>query len=186
MNGGEIDRLPVNQLSQRYDLARSAVYTRMDALGIKTEKIGNKAYINSAQLRLMDELHRFIQAGGNTAEFVAMRGIRQNGQPPPSVSGGLSTLQPDLGGLISAVVSEVMSRIQPSQPEPHPLEYFEFLEKAVRNGWEFSTSELARLLQLSPNEIQRYGDRFQDAGFVFTKVGFRSHGEAAWRVTKRR
>jgi hypothetical protein len=185
MNGGEIDRLPVNQLSQRYNLARSAVYTRMDALGIKTEKIGNKAYVNAAQIRLMDDLHRFIQAGGNTAEFVAMRGIGPNGQQP-EMSSGLSTVQPDLGRLISTVVSEVMSRLQPSEPEPHPLEYFEFLEKAVRNGWEFSTSELAYLLQVSPNEIQRYGDRFQDAGFVFTKVGFRGRGEAAWRVTKRR
>lgn len=182
MNNGEIDRLPVSQLSQRYNLVRSAVYTRLEALKIKPERIGNKAYVNAAQVRLLDDLHQFIKAGGNTAEFLEGRGLQE--LQPNAVSGGLSAAQPDLGRLISAIVSEVVNRIQPAA-EPSPLNYFEDLEKAARGGWELSTSELAYLLDLTLDQVQRYGDRFQDAGFVFTKVGYRGRGEAAWRVTKR-
>ncbi|HEY9738199.1 MAG TPA: hypothetical protein V6D06_18030 [Trichocoleus sp.] len=185
MNGGEIDRLPVSQLSQRYNLARSAVYTRMEALGITTEKVGNKAYINSAQLRLMDDLHRFIQAGGTTPEFLDMRGAQRDVQPGSGQSSGLSLGQPDLLRLITTVAAEVAARFQPA-PEPNPLGYYHDLEEAARNGWLLKTSEIAYLLDLSPEEIQRCGDRFQDAGFVFTRVGFRSRGEGAWQVSKRR
>lgn len=182
MNNGELDRLPVSNLSQRYSLVRSAVYTRMEALKIKPERVGNRAYVNAAQVRLLDEFHQFIGSGGTTAEFLEMRGLQE--AQPTEVSGGLSAGQPDIGRLISSIVSEVVNRIQPA-PEPSPLGYFEDLEKAARGGWELSTSELAYLLDLTLDEIQRYGDRFQDAGFVFTKVGYRGRGEAAWRVTKR-
>jgi len=43
MSDGNIDRILVNHLSDRYQLARSAVYKRMSDLGIEREKIGNRA-----------------------------------------------------------------------------------------------------------------------------------------------
>lgn len=184
MSNGEIDRLQVNQLIERYDLARSAVYKRLEALSIKTEKIGNKAYINAEQLRLLDELHQFIQSGGNTAEFLEMRGI-QKVEESPELSLGLSTLQPnDLVQLVAAIAAEVASRSQPPTSEPDFLVYFEKLENAYRNGWLLSTLEVAELLNLSPSEIREYGDRFSEAGFTFTREGFRAGGEVAWRVSK--
>ena len=72
MGDGNVDRIPVNQLSDRYDLARSAVYKRMADLGIERKKIGNRAYVSEAQLALLDELHSFIGVGGNVAEFIEL------------------------------------------------------------------------------------------------------------------
>jgi hypothetical protein len=184
MSRGEIDRLPVNQLSERYDLVRSAVYTRLDALGIKPERIGNKAYVTAEQLEQLDDLHRHIQSGGTTAEFLEMRGYQRASSEGPGLSSGLSAVQPDIVKLVTAIAAEIAARFQPPAPDPDPLAYFEALERAVRNGWLLSTSEVAFLLDLSPSEIRSYGDRFTEAGFVFTRAGFRSKGEVAWRVSK--
>jgi len=184
MSNGEIDRIPVNQLPERYDLVRSAVYTRMGALGIVPDKVGNKAYLNSEQIQLMDDLHQFIQRGGTIPEFKEIRGLKVE-ERPPEVSGGLSTVQPELIQLVAAIASEFASRFQPQLPEPDPFQYLRDLEEAYQNGWLLSTSEIAFLLDLLPSEIQRYGDSFSEAGFVFTREGYRAGGEVAWRLSKR-
>jgi hypothetical protein len=188
MSNGEIDRIPVNQLMQRYNIVRSAVYTRLDALGIKPEKIGNKAYVNAPQIKLLDEFHEFIQSGGTTAEFKEMRGI-QSGENLSTgqytgQSSGLSLVQSDLVQMVAAIAAQFANKMQPPPPEPDPLSYFEALEKAAQNGWYLRTSEVAYLLDLLPSDIQHYGVQFQEAGFIFTQVGYRSGGELAWKVSK--
>jgi hypothetical protein len=40
------------------------------------------------------------------------------------------------------------------------------------------------LLKLDPAEINRYGQTFSEAGFVFNRAGYRAGGEAAWIVSK--
>ena len=188
MSNGGLDRLPVNQLPDRYNLARSAVYKRLDALGIKPERIGNKAYVNAQQIELLDDLHRFINGGGTTAEFLDMRGMSSskdnNSQQFTEQSSGLSTVTPDFIQLVTTIAAEVASRFQPPPPDPDPLAYLETLERAAQNGWLLKTSEVAYLLDLSASDIQRCGDRFTEAGFVFTAAGYRSGGEVAWRVSK--
>jgi hypothetical protein len=184
MSNGEIDRLPVNQLMVRYNLVRSAIYTRMEALGIKAERIGNKAYLNAEQIRQMDDLHDFIGAGGTTAEFQEMRGIPRSKEVASEQSSGLSTIQPDFAQLVAAITAAIASRLQPSAPEPDPFAYYEVLERAYQNGWHLSTSEVADLLDLLPSEIRQYGDSFSEAGFIFTRAGYRSGGEVAWKVSK--
>ncbi len=184
MSNGEIDRLPVNQLTERYNLVRSAVYTRLEALGIKPERVGNKAYVTAEQLQLLDDLHEFINSGGTTAEFRESRGIQKPSEAPTEASSELSTVQPDFARLVAAIAAEMATRLQPAPPQPDPFAYFEVLERAYQNGWLLSTSEVADLLDLLPSEIRQYGDSFAEAGFIFTKAGYRSGGEVAWRVSK--
>lgn len=183
MSNGEIDRVPVNQLTDRYDLVRSAIYTRFEALGIKPQRVGNKAYVNAEQIKLLDALHDFIRSGGTTAEFLELRGISRTQGVSAEQSSGLSTIEPDFARLVAAIVSEIASRSQPGAA-PDPFAYFEVLERAYQNGWLLSTSEIADLLDLLPSEIRLYGDTFSEAGFVFTKAGYRAGGEVAWKVSK--
>jgi hypothetical protein len=65
---------PVNQLSGRYDLVRSAVYTRLQQLDITPHRIGRRTFLTLPELARMDALHRFIQAGGTAPEFLQRRG----------------------------------------------------------------------------------------------------------------
>ncbi len=188
MSGGDIDRIPVNQLSDRYNLARSAVYKRMADLGIEREKIGNRAYVSGDQVVLLDELHSFIGAGGNIAEFIARKGLDKPNPQTKDASGqssGLALDQTDMVKLMSAIAAEMANSLQPILVPPvDPLAYYESLEKAASNGWKLRTSELASLLKLSAKEINSYGQTFYEAGFVFNRAGYRSGGETAWLVTK--
>jgi hypothetical protein len=180
MSNSEIDRFTTNQLIDRYKLARSALYKRFEALGIEPKKIGGKAFYSATQVKLLDELHQFVQRGGNNAQFVEMKGIKKE-EPFSDESTGLTTGQSDLLSLFN----RMLPWMQPPAPEPDPLDYYEKLEKACKNGWELKTSEIADLLDIPPSEIRQYGDRFQEAGFVFTRSGFRSGREIAWKVSKR-
>ncbi|MFZ4639102.1 MAG: hypothetical protein ACOYMP_01695 [Nodosilinea sp.] len=193
MSPGEIDRFPVSNLEGRYSLARSAVYKRMEQLGIGPQRVGKRAYITGQQLALMDDLHTFInQQGGSAAEFVEARGLLRspqggNGSRPAAGNSGSSELANfpgDLGGLISGIVTEVITRLG-GVPQADPLGYFQILETAVQKGWLLSTSEVAKLLDISQIEVQGYGDSFFEAGFIFRRSGYRKNGEVAWRVTKR-
>lgn len=186
MNGGEIDRIPVNQLMQRYDLVKSAVYKRLNDLGIAPQKVGNKSFVNVEQLRLLDELHQFINSGGTMPEFLESRGIQPAQNSSSEDSSRLSTIGTDVIDLVSAIAAQFANRLQPAPPEPDPLAYYQKLEDAAQNGWLMRTSEIADLLDLSISEMQYYGDRFSEAGFTFTKAGYRSGGETAWKVSKER
>jgi hypothetical protein len=192
MTRGEIDKFPVGQLPSRYNLARSAVYKRMEQLGIAPQKIGQRSYINAAQLQLMDELHHFIGRGGSAAEFIEARGLnlnngRQNpgnGKTDPSSGSDLANIPPEMGNFISGLVSEIFARLG-GFPEQDRFAYLERLEAAAQNGWLLSSSEIADLFDASPGEIEGIGDSFAEAGFIFKRSGRRRNGETAWKVTKR-
>jgi hypothetical protein len=70
MSNAQLDSFPVSELQHRYNIVRSAVYTRLEALNIKPEKHRGRAYVNGEQLQLLDALHDHIEKGGTTAEFV--------------------------------------------------------------------------------------------------------------------
>ncbi len=193
MSDGNIDRIPVNQLSDRYQLARSAVYKRMSDLGIEREKIGNRAYVSSEQVKLLDELHSFIGVGGNVAEFIERKGLNKAGSSSANESTGqssgqssdLALNQSDMVKLVSAIAAEMSAKLQLASATRDPLAYYESLEKAAIGRWKLRTSELAELLKLTPKEIESYGQVFYEAGFVFNRSGYRSGGEGAWLVSKR-
>lgn len=171
-----IDSLPVASLPDRYGIARSVLYNRLTDLKIETEKRGNKAYVSADQLQLLDELHQHIQAGSNTAEFLASHGLtnRQTGLSGEQSVGQLAVMEPS--ALMAALMS-AFSVVQP--PQSDSLTNLERLEKACSHGWLLSTSQLAPLLglkSLTGKKIHRYG-------FTFTRVG-RNGAESAWAIAK--
>jgi len=155
----------------------------MKDLGIDREKIGNRAYVSAEQLTELDSLHDFIKLGGNVAEFIARRGSGSRRSDRPTDEAGSSDLTintSEMLTLMKVFAEELAAKIQPA----NPLGYYESLESAAGKGWQLRTSELSDLLKLSVKEIDSYGLTFYEAGFAFNRVGFRSGGEGAWRVTK--
>lgn len=190
----EIDRIPVSQLPARYDIARSAVYTRLKDLKIEAFKQNRKAYLNGEQLKLLDRLHFHIQKGGTTGAFLKLEQEKETRQietakeifvqdSPEQIeasSGQISLTQP---GTIVTLVEEIIQRIVPLFGSQ--LSYLRELEEAYEKGWLLSTSEIASLLKLSPKTLRKYGAEFEDAGFVFTRAGTRKRGEIAWAISKK-
>lgn len=67
----QLEKFQTNQLQERYEITRSAVYSRLEKLKIKPFKDSRTSYITAEQLRMMDDLHAHLRAGGKIAEFVA-------------------------------------------------------------------------------------------------------------------
>ncbi|MFW6295846.1 MAG: hypothetical protein ACOC04_01515, partial [Halothece sp.] len=66
----EIDRFPVKELPNRYNINRSVLYTRLEKLNIKTIKEKNKSFIDGESLKLLDNLNDHLKNGGKTNDFL--------------------------------------------------------------------------------------------------------------------
>ncbi|PSN20483.1 hypothetical protein C7271_01895 [filamentous cyanobacterium CCP5] len=188
MNSGEIDRYTPDQVIRRYSIVKSAVYKRIDQLGIQSVKVGQRAYYTAEQVRLMDELHEHIRRGGNAPEFIKAKRLNpgSNGASNDSFhneSSALINFPADLSQFISKIVAEVLKQIGAAQ-KPNPLDYLRELEESAQKRWPLRTSDIADLLGMEPEEILSYSDQFFEAGFLFRRLSFPSRGEVAWQVHK--
>ncbi len=172
-----LKRMQVSELPKRYNIARSAVYTRLKDLGIEPEKEGRRAYVSAQQLQFLDALHEHLQQGGSTTEFLKQK-ERDSSSLEPKIEDTLNLNSK----LPETAVEELVKRLIPNTG--NRLAYLRELEEACEKGWLLSTQELADLLMFSPDAILGYGEKFTDAGFLFTRAGMRIHGEVAWRVSK--
>jgi hypothetical protein len=181
-----LDSFPVSQLQDRYKIVRSGVYSRLDALKIKPEKQGNKAFINADQLALLDQLHQHIEIGGSAASFINKLSGGQldvsTGQTGQSkdivVSGGQLDVSTGQTGQNFVTLLEILaSKLQGTNK---PLANLEALEEAFEKGWLLSSSQLAPLLGL---KSLGKPDGFERFGFKFFKSG-KNGTQTAWRVEK--
>lgn len=187
----EIDLIALSQLPSRYGIARSNLYNRLKDLQIEPIKQGRKAFVDAAQLQLLDRLHSHLQEGGVTSDFIEQQ---SNSQLVKVTTPELATKsfyemsnrsEPIVTLQTSTLVSVVEAVVKRLLPTPRSrLNYLRELEEAYQNNWLLSTSEVADLLGLSQKTVTGYGQEFSDAGFVFTRVGIRKGGEIAWAIDK--
>ncbi|MGB7313904.1 MAG: hypothetical protein WA939_13305 [Nodosilinea sp.] len=188
-----VDELPLKSLPDRYGVARSQIYNRINALGIVTVKRDkNKAYVTKDQIALLDQIHELIQQDYTLeAAAVAILGqpTRQSheatGQylihvPGPTVeqSHGTAGQLEMMQMLVAAIANQQQPAAAPPAP-PNPLSRFEQLQAIADHDWRPSTSELAEILgltSLSGSKIERYGFRFTRAG--------KNGAQSAWKVEK--
>jgi hypothetical protein len=89
--------------------------------------------------------------------------------------------------LIELFVQRINTIFPPSlSPADQGLElvHLRELEEAYEKGWQLTTNNIANLLGLKASTISGYGQQFEDAGFIFTRVGKRKGGQLAWLVRK--
>jgi hypothetical protein len=169
----EINKLPVKDLPSRYNIRRTALYTRFTAANITPEKDGTRAYISKEELAELDRLDSHIKTGGKLEDFqpannqslVVSQESAVNGTPR-SADNFNETLQ-----LVEAIARHF-------QQQREPLQHYTALERAIANSWLLSTSEVRSLISTKP-----HGDRFQHGSFVFIKSG-KIGAQAAWKVLK--
>ena len=175
----EIDRIAIAKLEERYGIAKSVLYDRMNALGIKAEKIGNRSYLSGEQLQLLDGLHEHMKAGGSLAMFVERVGkqtAEQSAEQSSMVVAGQSAEQ-------SALLKIVAAMLDRQSTAPSPFESRRQLKEVAEEGWYLFTSELLPLLGLKSIPPLDDHNRFTRMGFVFWRAGKASR-EYEWRVTK--
>jgi hypothetical protein len=204
----QIDRIALSGLQSRYGIGRTAVYTRIQALQIEPIRKGNKAFVTSEQLKLLDELHEYLKLGNSMSEALEKMGRQTtqefdtekiNTKSPLSseqyseqslAKGESSAIAASLAALIQEVTrtQEQMLAQQRQIAELYrstadPLAPQRALEEAYQHGWQLSTSQLAQILGLSPKNLGRY-QAFEQFGFTFTRCGRQSQ-QTTWTVTKK-
>lgn len=208
----QIDRIALSGLQSRYGIGRTAVYTRIQALQIEPLRKGNKAFVTSEQLKLLDELHEYLELGNSISEALEKMGRQTtqeldtekiNTKSPLSsklysqqyseqflAKGESSALATSLAALIQKVTQtqEQMLAQQCQMAElfrstADPLAPQRALEEAYQHGWQLSTSQLAQILGLSPKNLGRY-QAFEQFGFTFIKCERQSQ-QTTWTVTKK-
>lgn len=181
-----VDEVPLQSLPSLYGVARSQVFNRIKALGIKTIKRDRKAYVNKDQLAMLDDLHNLIQEGKTVEEGAAIvnPSTRQSRETP-----GQYNIIPAAGAMVGqsygtgqlemlqALVS-ALAQQQPSAPV-NPLARFEQLQAMADHDWRPSTKELANILGRSSLP----GPTFERYGFRFTRAG-KNGSQTAWKVEK--
>lgn len=188
----ELDSFPVADLADRYQVARSNIYKRLEGLSIKPEKIGNKSVINGDQLVVMDELDQHLKADGTIASFNNPTGQAKESHETAGHSNGNGAIAKPKASdqLVTAHqllavlerISEVIAappQLPPAAPPAHGLDTLRRIQEAYERQWKLSTSQLAPLLGmkgLSGAEVKRFG-------FVFTRVG-KNGNESAWSISK--
>jgi hypothetical protein len=208
----QIDRIALSGLQSRYGIGRTAVYTRIQALQIEPLRKGNKAFVTSEQLKLLDELHGLLELGNSMSEALGKMGrqttqefdTEQRSTKSP-LSSKLFTEQysehslakgEESSALVTSLVT-LMQEVTRTQEQmlaqqcqmadiyrstSDPLAPQRALEEAYQHGWQLSTSQLAQILGLSPKNLGRY-QSFERFGFTFIKGG-RQGQQATWMVTK--
>lgn len=166
----QLDRIPLNNLMARYDIKKSALYDRINALKIKPEKTLKGSYINAQQLKLLDELNDFLKKGGKINEFALVNEIAHKWKSPLINS----QFPSDISSFIP-LVSEIAAAIK---PQANPLQHLECLERASSNGWLLSTSVVRQLIGVKP-----HGKTFARGSFTFVRSG-KIGREVGWRVEK--
>lgn len=174
----EIDNYPVSQLQSRYSIGKQAVYNRLDALDIKPSKEGNRSYLTADQVRLLDDLHEHIKAGGTMADFpgISLSQLEAVGSPLDRVE---TSITPAAAVNFAELVKAIAAVVQPTDP----LRYMEVLERAAEKGWLLTTAEVRELIGVKPTAAKGE-DSYQRGCWLFTKAG-KIGSQTAWRVGKR-
>ena len=170
----EIDNFPVSELQNRSNIGIQAVYNRLEALSIKPNKEGNRSYITADQVRLLDDLHSHIKAGGTMTNFTPGSIERVNRPVSPVGASSLPLQAANFEELVRAIAAV----IKPTEP----LQYMEVLERAAEKEWLLSTSEVRALIGVKP-KTKKGEDTYKRGSWLFVKSG-KIGGQTAWRVTK--
>lgn len=176
----ELDEIPVASLADRYDVHRSQVYTRMEALKRRDEtlvpyKRGKKAYIPKMMLDYLDGMAALIQKGQTTEEAADQV---LNRLPTRRADSLVDTRHVQSSELVIAEPEPVFE--DPEFDFDELLVKLRGLQELADQGWWLSSSQIAHVLKLKSLPP---GDSFERYGFRFTKAG-KNGAEIAWKLAK--
>ena len=186
----EIDNFPVSQLQSRFSLGKQAVYNRLQQLGIKPFKEGNRSYITADQLQLLDQLHEHINQGGTMAEFKKSSTVDKAQSPVDIVESPVDIVETgmtksaanNLELMVQVVSTGVEKAIASSVQAKSPLWYMGELKRATDEGWLLTTKEVQELIGVKPRTTKG-SNTYTRGSFSFVKSG-KIGGQTAWKVVK--
>ena len=184
-----INFFPVNQLRDRYQIAKQSEINRRKHLKIVPIKVKGVFWITKDQLEQLDLLHSFLQTpGAKMADFQASKIKEKSTVVPVSPVSMEANLVPQTDS------REKIDHDQPSDwlvyieaiakaiKPPNPISHWEKLKWVAESGILLTTKEISQLLGAKPR--LKYGEStWQRGSFTFKKVG-KIGSSNAWLVTQ--
>ncbi|MFW6359395.1 MAG: hypothetical protein ACOC0N_09330 [Chroococcales cyanobacterium] len=205
----EIDRFPVKNLMERYNITRSVLYNRFKGLGIVPTRFGRQSYVTGEELALLDQLHQYIQAGGYITDFIKDYKIDEETEslPPEQEverNGNNSTGTVKRNGkqlatqetilespeglekIIETTVSSTVKAMSSTRAialrasNEDTLEDLETLQRIADKGWLIPTKRLAQIIDRAPSTLARKPE-VHYCGFRLIRAQ-QEGNQSLWRV----
>jgi hypothetical protein len=200
----EIDRYPVANLAERYQISRQTLYeSRLKPLNIKPFREGNGSFVNADDVQKLDTLDAHIKGGGTVKDFISsqkngvtlepgtisrLRSALPEGQLAPVEQSSppvtpQSDLQSNLLNALLYAIAEANSRNQNTytiiqdELELTQQRYKKLLWYA-ENQIQLTSDELRSLIGIKPS-----GSQFTRGSFTFTRCG-KIGNQSAWSISK--
>ena len=179
--------MKIKELQERYGLkTRQSIYDWIKAAKFELAKDDRgHAYATPEQIEVLDQLVEHLKTGGTLGSFTPV----SSPEIYTSVDSHIDTSEPSTVYqivdtvnstedspmvMLERLVGVIVSNIQPRSP----LWYHEELEKASKQGWILSTSEVETLIGVKPK-----GEVFCRGGWEFVRAG-KIGNQGAWKVNK--
>ncbi|MBD2437335.1 hypothetical protein [Nostoc sp. FACHB-110] len=165
-----VNRVPVKDLTNRYNIGKTALYARFEAAGIKPIKEGTRSYISTEELEELDGLDSYLKTGGVLSEF------RPTIVPVEEIS-SIAMLQNEPANFTTNWLMNVVERLIFTSRKS-PLDRYRELEEVAQNGWVLSTSDIEAIIGIKPRilgmaygsfQISRCGKVGREAGWIIKK-----------------
>lgn len=165
-----VNRVPVKDLTNRYNIGKTALYARFEAAGVKPIKEGTRSYISQQDLEELDRLDAFIKTGGVMSEF------RPQIVPFEEMN-SIEALQDEPANLTANLLMGLVERLIFTS-QKSPLDRYRELEEVAKNEWILSTSDIEVIIGMKPRilgmtygsfQIIRCGKVGREAGWLIKK-----------------
>ena len=164
-----------------FNIKKSALHDRLNALGIKTFKVGRNSYVRWDDLLKLIELDQYLKEDKTRkiADFLAQKGIETH--PPDALevsAGDIEIRPPDVSDLSGGSFAEFVALVQAIATlfPADPLANYKALAEAAREGWLLPARKVRELIGVKPK-----GQFFRRGSWAFERSG-KIGNEAAWRV----
>lgn len=179
--------MKIKELQERYGLkTRQSIYDWIKAgkLELAKDERGH-AYATPEQIEVLDQLAEHLKAGGTLGSFTPVSSPEiyttvdtiTDTSEAATVYSAIDTVNSTEDSpmvMLERLVGAIASNIQPRSP----LWFHEELEKAVKQGWILSSSDVEALIGVKPK-----GEIFLRGGWEFVRAG-KIGNQGAWKVNK--
>ncbi|WP_052537522.1 hypothetical protein [Gloeocapsa sp. PCC 73106] len=181
----EIDNFPVQQLTSRYNIGRSQVYTRLNQLQIQPHSLNRKSYITREELDTLDTLDDTLKQGVTIQQFInnnpqTLLKISVDDRPDDT----FKRVTPEQLSLplegIAILIRETVKSLIPLHKAN--LDDLRMLQELVDNNWVIPTRRLAAIVNLSYRSLQGKKE-YLYCGFRFSKSG-KQGNSSLWKVER--
>lgn len=179
--------MKIKDLQERYGLkTRQSIYDWIKAAKFELAKDDRgHAYATPEQIEVLDQLVEHLKQGGTLGSFTPVSSpeiytsidSQIDTSKPSTVYQIVDTVNSEIDTpivMLERLVGAIASNIQPRSP----LWFHDELEKATKQGWILSTSEVESLIGIKPK-----GEIFHRGGWEFVRAG-KIGNQGAWKVNK--